>query len=69
MNIQERLATTPGGAHKYLIVLTRLNFSDGTVFERGIEDDVVEKAQAMLENWVTPEEGEALVDAFGSARR
>lgn len=66
MNIQERLATTPGGAHKYLIVLTRLNFSDGVVFEKGIEDDVVEKAQAMLENWVTPEEGEALVDAFGS---
>lgn len=69
MNIQERLATTPGGAHKYLIVLTRLNFSDGVFFEKGIEDDVVEKAQAMLENWVTPEEGEALVDAFGSARK
>ena len=69
MNIQERLATTPGGAHKYLIVLTRLNFSDGDFYERGIRDETVEAAQCMLENWVTPEEGEALVEAFSSARR
>ena len=69
INIQERLATTPGGAHKYLIVLTRLNFSDGIFYEKGIEDDVVECAQHMLENWVTPEEGEVLVEAFSSARK
>ncbi|KAL8832571.1 MAG: hypothetical protein Q9191_000195 [Dirinaria sp. TL-2023a] len=69
INIQERLATTPGGAHKYLIVLTRLNFSDGIFYERGIEDDVVECAQHLLENWVTPEEGEALVEAFSSAKK
>ena len=69
INIQERLATTPGGAHKYLIVLTRLNFSEGVFYEKGIEDDVVECAQHLLENWVTPEEGEALVEAFSSARR
>ena len=69
INIQERLATIPGGAHKYLIVLTRLNFSDDTYYEQGIEDDVVECAQHMLENWVTPEEGEALVEAFSSARK
>lgn len=69
INIQERLATTPGGAHKYLIVLTRLNFSDGIFYEQGIEDDVVECAQHLLENWVTPEEGEALVEAFSSARK
>ena len=69
INIQERLATTPGGAHKYLIILTRLNFSDGIFYEEGIEDDVVECAQHLLENWVTPEEGEALVESFSSARR
>ena len=69
INIQERLATTPGGAHKYLIVLTRLNFSDGIFYEQGIEDDVVECAQHLLENWVTPEEGEALVEAFSSAKK
>ena len=69
INIQERLATTPGGTHKYLIVLTRLNFSEGVFYEQGIEDDVVECAQHLLENWVTPEDGEALVEAFSSARK
>ena len=69
INIQERLATTPGGAHKYLIVLTRLSFSNGVFYEKGIEDDVVDYAHHMLEDWVTPEEGVALEEAFSTARK
>ncbi|SLM39718.1 Protein of unknown function DUF3636 [Lasallia pustulata] len=67
VNMRTRLAAIPGGSHKHLIALTRLAFSEGTFFERGIEDEVVECAHLMLEEAVTPEEGEALLEAFSSA--
>ena len=68
VNVQEKLRDVSGGQHKYLIVLARLAFSEGFQ-EDGIEDDVVECATEMLEELVTPEEGESLVEAFGSARK
>ena len=67
--MRTKLAVIPGGSHKHLIALTRLAFSEGTFFEQGIEDDVVESAHQMLEDSVTPEEGEALLGAFASARQ
>ena len=68
VNMQEKLREVSGGQHKYLIVLSRLAFSEG-FHEEGIEDDVMECATEMLEELVTPEEGEGLVEAFGSARK
>ena len=67
--MQEKLRVHPGGANKYLIALTRLAFSEGIFYERGIEDDVVDCAHQMLEDSITPEEGEALLEAFSSAKR
>ncbi|KAI9841534.1 MAG: hypothetical protein M1837_000635 [Sclerophora amabilis] len=64
INLQSKLAKIPGGSHKYLVSLTRLAFSEGLVLEAGIEDEIVESARELLEEWVTPEEGEALWAAF-----
>lgn len=67
VNMQARLSVVPGGEKKFLIVLTRLAFSEGGFFEQGIEDDVVDCAHQMLEARVSPEEAEQLVEAFSSA--
>ena len=67
VNMQQKLSVIPGGEKKFLIVLTRLAFSEGGVLEGGIEDDVVELAHRMLEERVSPEEAEGLVEAMSSA--
>jgi hypothetical protein len=67
--MQEKLRVHPGGVYKHLIALTRLAFSEGIYYEKGIEDDVVDCAHQMLEDTVTPEEGEALFEVFSSAKR
>ena len=66
MNINEKLRAIPGGAHKYLIVLTRLAFSEGSIWGEQVDEDVVDCAHEMLEDHVNPEEGEALMAAFQS---
>ncbi|KAL9600069.1 MAG: hypothetical protein Q9219_003439 [cf. Caloplaca sp. 3 TL-2023] len=70
INMQEKLKVIPGsgGVHKHLIALTRLALSEGVFFEEGIEDDVVECAFEMLEDLSSPEEAEALREAFSTAR-
>ena len=67
IDMQARLSVVPGGEKKFLIALTRLAFSEGGFYEQGIEDDVVECAHQMLEDRVSPEEAEQLVEAFSSA--
>jgi hypothetical protein len=69
ISMQEKLRAHPGGVYKHLIALTRLAFSDGVFYEQGIEDDVVDCAHQMLEDTVTPEEGEALLEVFSSAKK
>ncbi|KAL8807703.1 MAG: hypothetical protein Q9182_000514 [Xanthomendoza sp. 2 TL-2023] len=70
INMQEKLKVIPnsGGVHKHLIALTRLALSEGVFFEEDIEDDVVECAYEMLEDLSSPEEAEALREAFSTAR-
>lgn len=70
INMQEKLKIIPGsgGVHKHLIALTRLALSEGVFFEEKIEDDVVECAFEMLEDLSSPEEAEALREAFSTAR-
>lgn len=70
INMQEKLKVIPnsGGVHKHLIALTRLALSEGVFYEENIEDDVVECAHEMLENLSSPEEAEALREAFSTAR-
>ncbi|KAL8712002.1 MAG: hypothetical protein Q9220_003698 [cf. Caloplaca sp. 1 TL-2023] len=70
ISMQEKLKVIPcsGGVHKHLIALTRLALSEGVFFEEAIEDDVVECAYEMLEDLSSPEEAEALREAFSTAR-
>ncbi|KAL8682451.1 MAG: hypothetical protein Q9186_001494 [Xanthomendoza sp. 1 TL-2023] len=70
ISMQEKLKIIPnsGGVHKHLIALTRLALSEGVFFEEEIEDDVVECAYEMLEDLSSPEEAEALREAFSTAR-
>ncbi|KAL8853872.1 MAG: hypothetical protein Q9221_001343 [Calogaya cf. arnoldii] len=70
INMHEKLKVVPnsGGVHKHLIALTRLALSEGVFFEEEIEDDVVECAYEMLEDLSSPEEAEALREAFSTAR-
>ena len=63
-NLQEKLRAPPTSVYKHLITLSRLAFSEGVWFERGIHEDVLDCAHQMLEELVTPEEGEALQKAF-----
>lgn len=69
INMQEKLANVPGGKQKHLVVLTRLAFCDGTVLEAGVDDETVDMAHELLEEWTNPQEAEALADAFPSSRR
>ena len=68
IRLSNKLAVIPGGAHKYMVSLTRLAFAEtGFVIESGIEEEVIEVAHRLLEEWVSPEEGEQLVRAHSSA--
>lgn len=64
INLYEKLTAINGGVQKHRVVLTRLAFSDGLYLESGISDETVAMAHEMLEEAVTPEEAEALVQVF-----
>ncbi|KAJ5794389.1 hypothetical protein N7457_000988 [Penicillium paradoxum] len=69
INMQEKLECVPGSKQKHLVVLTRLAFCDGTVLEAGIDDETVDMAHELLEEWTNPQEAESLAEAFPSSRR
>ena len=68
INLSDKLNTVNGGYHKFLISMTRIAFSDQLVFEHGIEDEVAEAAHAILDNMLSPEEGEAIGKAVETPR-
>ena len=67
-DLQERLKELPGMIGKQLIVLTRLAFCEGGFYEGRIDEDVSEMAHGMLEEVLTLEEGEEVVEVMGSVR-
>lgn len=69
INMQEKLACVPGSKQKHLVVLTRLAFCDGSVLEAGIDDETVDMAHELLEEWINPQEADSLAEAFPSSRR
>jgi len=69
INMQEKLACVPGTKQKHLVVLTRLAFCEGSVLEAGIDDETVDMAHELLEEWTNPQEAESLAEAFPSSRR
>ena len=68
VDLQPKLRRVAGGKQKFLVVLTRLAFSDGPILEADITDDTVEMAHEILDGAVNPQEAEALLDAFPSAQ-
>jgi hypothetical protein len=67
--MQQKLSVVHGGSQKYLIALARLNYTAGEhgVLEYGIGEETSLQAHELLENALTPEEGEAVHDAFVAA--
>lgn len=66
--IQQKLRVVPGGNHKFLVALTRLAFSEPYVLEAGVEDVVMDMAHQILDELLSPEEGEALMNVYSSSR-
>lgn len=65
IDMKQKLAVIPEGIHKHLIALARLAFTKMVFFEKGIEEEVSDLAHEMLDEFLSPEEGEALMEAFG----
>ena len=61
-----KLSAVEGGNHKHLVAFARLAFSDALVLEEGIEEEVVDAAHQLLEEYLTPEEADALSKVFSS---
>jgi hypothetical protein len=66
IDIQQKLLAVNGAVHKHRVVLTRLAFSERVFLEAGVTDETVMMAHDMLEDAVTPEEAEALLEVFPS---
>ena len=66
IDIHQKLLAINGAVHKHRVVLTRLAFNDGVFLDAGITDETVVMAYDMLEEAVTPEEAEALLEVFPS---
>lgn len=66
IDIQQKLLAVNGAVHKHRVVLTRLAFNDGVFLDAGITDETVMMAHDILEDAVTPEEAEALLEIFPS---
>ncbi|KAH9824588.1 Protein of unknown function (DUF3636) [Teratosphaeria destructans] len=68
IDITQKYRTVHGGHNKFLISMSRIAFSDQLVFEQGIEEEVAEAAHEILNNALSPEEGEALAMAVETPR-
>ncbi|KAF2837321.1 hypothetical protein M501DRAFT_937898 [Patellaria atrata CBS 101060] len=66
VNIREKLSAVPGASHKFLVALTRLAFSEQVCLEEGIEEESGEMAHGLLDECLSPEEGEALLEVFSN---
>lgn len=64
INLQQKLSVVNGGVHKHRVVLTRIAFSGGFYIDRLITDETVTMATSMLEESVTPDEADELIEAF-----
>lgn len=68
IDLTSKLEVERGGYHAFLISMSRVAFSEQLVFEAGIETEVVEAAHDILDNVLSPEEGEAIVKAVETPR-
>jgi hypothetical protein len=68
IDMRAKLGVIQGGSHKHLVALTRLAFSEALVLEAGIEPEVADAAHQLLDMYLSPEEGEALLQVFSSGK-
>lgn len=68
IDLQQKLRAVKGGYHKFLSSMTRIAFSEQLVLEQGIDEAVVEAAHCILDNVLSPEEGEAIMKAVETPR-
>ena len=68
INFGQKMSVIKGGYHRFIVSMTRIAFAEQIVFEAGIEDEVVEAAHSILDNILSPEEGEAIVKAVEMPR-
>lgn len=68
IDLTSKLEVERGGYHAFLISMSRVAFSEQLVFEAGIETEVIEAAHDILDNVLSPEEGEAVVKAVETPR-
>jgi len=66
IDIRAKLGVIHGGSHKHLIALTRLAFSDPVFYEEGIDPEAMDAAHQLLDEYLSPVEGEALLQIFSS---
>ncbi|KAK0642208.1 hypothetical protein B0T16DRAFT_225863 [Cercophora newfieldiana] len=65
VDMTRQLATSSGGSQRYLLTLARLSFAEeDLVLEAGIDAETAERAHALLEMAVTPDEGEEMGGLF-----
>lgn len=65
VDMTRQLATSAGGSQRYLLTLARLSFAEEElVLEAGIDVETAERAHALLEMAVTPDEGEEMGALF-----
>jgi hypothetical protein len=68
INLRDKLMVIPGGHHKFLVSLTRLAFSEQLVYEAGLDNEALDAAHEILDGILSPEEGEAVVQAIETPR-
>lgn len=70
ININEKLGVIPGGWHKFIVCLTRIAFSEELVRDDGdgVEEEAVDAAHEILDQFLTPEAGDAVFEAIETPR-
>ena len=78
VDMRARLNAVPGGSYRHLVGLSRVAFGESgsgggtagkvlSVLEAGIDPDLAEMARRMLDEHLSPEEGDAVMEVFSSA--
>jgi hypothetical protein len=68
VDVRQKLSVIQGGTSILLISLTRLAFCERVYAEDGISEASMDMAHRLLDEWLSPDEGEALLMMFSSER-
>ncbi|RDI82920.1 hypothetical protein Vi05172_g7277 [Venturia inaequalis] len=68
VDVRQKLSVIQGGTSILLISLTRLAFAERICAEEGISEASMDMAHGLLDEWLSPDEGEALLAMFSTER-